>query len=286
LSWWGDNRRYQAWLCAVQCYPGTKIYHEAVAKGIIPDEVAYLEAGCPPVNISSMEEEVWSKLNHHIHLMNSTMLIPGSDLTIEAEGIMDQRRGQLYRMHCTCPHCGFRVAYGQMPVDRIPFGRSTFRLTCRSCFQRFDLPFAFVRQDFGEEIDIQMQMAHEALGNNDERRAIRLLSKVLEAAPDHTAAWHCAGLLMLKQEQFESARIYLENALRQNPFNPEHHIHYGDALLAQGDTLLASLHYRQALILDRNNAEAARRMTLLETVADGHGYLPGAGAGEHNSPPA
>jgi Flp pilus assembly protein TadD len=91
---------------------------------------------------------------------------------------------------------------------------------------------------------------------------------------------------MLKQEQFESARIYLENALRQNPFNPEHHIHYGDALLAQGDTLLASLHYRQALILDRNNAEAARRMNLLETAPDEYGHRPGTCAGQHDSLPA
>jgi tetratricopeptide (TPR) repeat protein len=93
---------------------------------------------------------------------------------------------------------------------------------------------------------------------------MRLLTKVLEEAPDHTVAWHWVGLTMLKQNQFESARIYLENALTQNPFNPEHHIHYGDALIGQGDNLLASLHYRQALILDPDNGEAMKRMASLE----------------------
>lgn len=93
---------------------------------------------------------------------------------------------------------------------------------------------------------------------------MRLLSKVLEAAPDHTVAWHWAGLLMLKHNEIDSARVYLENALKQNPFNPEYHIHYGDALLGQGDILLASLHYRQALVLDPVHGEAMDRIAALK----------------------
>jgi len=260
LDWWASNRRYQIFLCAVQCYPGTGIYRDAVERGIIADRLKFHEQGCPDLNITHLDEAVYSKLVNKISMLNNTLLFPAKPISVERNPEPDPYRGDTLRIRCECPHCDEENDYKEVPVDVMPFGRTTFRLTCRSCNQRFDLPVSLSSQAFPEAVNAQMAAARQAHQQGDLQQAYQLYFQVARAVPDHLEALGALASILLGAGKAEDALFFIERALVVNPTAARSHVAYADILNMTGDWGGAKLHYQQAAMLDPGDAEAAVKL--------------------------
>jgi len=260
LDWWASNRRYQIFLCAVQCYPGTGIYRDAVERGIIADRLEFHERGCPELNITHMSEAAYSKLVSRISMLNNTLLFSAKTISVEKNLEPDRWRGETLRIRCECPHCDEANDYKEVPVDVMPFGRTTFRLTCRSCNQRFDLPVSLSSQTFPDAVNAQMAAARQVQSQGDLQQAYQLYFQVARAAPDHLEALGALASILLSVGKAADALFFIERALVVNPAAARSHVAYADVLNMTGDWGSAKLHYQQAAMLDPDDAETARKL--------------------------
>ncbi len=62
LAFYMDHSNYSIDLNLLRVFPGTDIYSYAVENGIIKNECDYIEKGCPPINISKLTNEEYSRL--------------------------------------------------------------------------------------------------------------------------------------------------------------------------------------------------------------------------------
>ncbi len=66
FSWWLANRRYRINLGMIDCWPGTRIYHDALARGIIKDKIKFIRDGCPTINMTYESDEIFKqKILHY-----------------------------------------------------------------------------------------------------------------------------------------------------------------------------------------------------------------------------
>lgn len=70
LKWFDSNRQFVLDLNMVHTYPGTPIYNNAVAFGIIPDKKQFLIDGCPVINVSQMSDVEYKSLASEIYERN------------------------------------------------------------------------------------------------------------------------------------------------------------------------------------------------------------------------
>lgn len=73
INWWLAHPEYNIVLTTVQVYPGSIIWDYAIEKGILPtieSQVEYIEAGCPKLNISGLDDVVFSDLCKRIGTLN------------------------------------------------------------------------------------------------------------------------------------------------------------------------------------------------------------------------
>ena len=143
LDWWENHLSYQLHLVMVDVYPGTKLYRIALERGQITDEVDYLKKGDYRVNTTRINDGGYAGLEARIHAMQQEkLIIPGEVLKSEAIG-PDTMGRELFTIDAKCPHCGNKNHYGR--ISRHEFTNYSIqpemhKLSCRSCYQRFDVP--------------------------------------------------------------------------------------------------------------------------------------------------
>ncbi len=141
LDWWRRNIRYQLGLSQIYTYPGSPLYKKAIANGLIPDRLAYIEEGRFVVNGTTMDQEEYDQI---IHEMNECTRfeyeVPGTAL--RAAYAATNAHGQdLYEVQARCPHCGGESRYRNLHhVPTVPTADLRLKLVCRACRQRYDLP--------------------------------------------------------------------------------------------------------------------------------------------------
>ena len=122
LSWWFANRRHLVNLGFITCWPGTKIYIDAVASGLIADPRRFIEEGCPQLNLTAIPGDTFDQLASLVGTAHEAMLWPAKLLRVED--------GPLGRdVACICPHCQARVEHDGVTERSIPNNVAPVRLT-------------------------------------------------------------------------------------------------------------------------------------------------------------
>jgi radical SAM superfamily enzyme YgiQ (UPF0313 family) len=134
MGLWLKLKKHNVYMVPIEMYPGTEIYHNAVAAGIISDKLEFIAKGCYSINITKMSEPDYGRVLLLMYLLReSYQAIPARVLSCWEEGI-HPFRGDVYAVQVLCPHCGSIVEYRNMS----PLGY--LKLGCRVCDRRFDLP--------------------------------------------------------------------------------------------------------------------------------------------------
>jgi len=122
LSWWLRNLHYGIALDLIHAYPGTALYNYGVKTGRIKDRLKFLEARCPVTNLSSMNDEVFAKLQRQIVHVRELLFNPAINLRIESE---KEKEAIFY---ADCPSCGATVSMNFGEVIR-----SEYYFFCEIC---------------------------------------------------------------------------------------------------------------------------------------------------------
>jgi len=137
LNWWFKNLRYHINLWYSTPYPGSPDYHHCLEKGVIKDRLAYIETGCPVVNMSRLTNHEFSKLTNLVHQLQSDkrFKIFGNVLSSAQTGHDRDRNLPLYDLEVECPTCGHVNHYKEFHFRFLGF----FKMACRNCNQRYDM---------------------------------------------------------------------------------------------------------------------------------------------------
>jgi anaerobic magnesium-protoporphyrin IX monomethyl ester cyclase len=138
LDWWEEHLQYLINLTYLIAYPGTDLYKYALENGIIKDPKVFLEQGCPTVFLSKDFPTV-SKM---VEARRGLNLINSSSCIFIDQKVADER-GRIYSAIAECPHCHRQNEYKNLywGSTGIAFTQEkSYRIGCRHCNQRFDLP--------------------------------------------------------------------------------------------------------------------------------------------------
>jgi anaerobic magnesium-protoporphyrin IX monomethyl ester cyclase len=70
LKWYDDHAHYALDLNMINIFPGTLLYRNALARGIVKDSVKFLTDGCPLINVSKLSEEEYIGLASNLYERN------------------------------------------------------------------------------------------------------------------------------------------------------------------------------------------------------------------------
>lgn len=131
LAWWKKHPEYGITLNFITTYPGTPLYRLALKRGIIKDEVAFIKAGCPVVNLSKMSKKELAWLTEQVVTLPLRAFLPPEnvhDLSVDYTQDTFDFKG-------TCSECGSENQWHGIHL----FVRNT--LSCKKCGKKHRLPF-------------------------------------------------------------------------------------------------------------------------------------------------
>lgn len=256
LHWWAEHHDYQMFLIPVQVYPGTPLYAKALAKGRIPDAVAHIDH--PVVNATDMDDRTYLRLYQRIRLFRETILVPAPVESFDADP--DGGDGPaMFRIVWSCPRCGARNRNRRVYDTGDSF--QSFRLACHACRSRFDVPNLARRPWIHDEAEALYGDAARLRQTGRITEAVEGFRRVIgvpvaDATPDRPAAFIRAafdiGSVFLdavdqgRADLASNAEFWLAKALMLSAFDPNCHVAYARAVLAEGCDGAARLHLRQA----------------------------------------
>ncbi|MBF0282922.1 MAG: B12-binding domain-containing radical SAM protein [Magnetococcales bacterium] len=296
LSWWEKNPVYQVSFTRLKVFPGSPVFEAAVARGVVTDRAAALQN--PGINLTGMDDETLDALYRRIATLNMTCLEPSALRSFQRQTPDHPARGPLYEAAWACRWCGAenRTRNLSPPGEGAPGITDdwVFHLSCRTCLARshvMNVAHAQRLDPAAEALLAQGEAAwRQARGNGDGtlvRRAAEHFSEVLHHHFDgvvERAPWAVIqaarrlGELHLRFGSLETALLALRIAVLGNPWNAEHHVMYGQALVKEGSPAAARMHLRTALAL-RPDGERAWRDPLERLLAALERVEGGAGGG-------
>lgn len=158
LSFWLRYCRESfVFLGSVCPYPGSKLFDEALAKGIIPDKKTYYEhIDNGHINLTSIPDRDMALRLRQIELLETLWLMVrrATDVRYEQEAwpegsTMAYYSGWIYKVWATCPYCGKESLYRQAIGDPTrPLFIGTGCVACNKKI-RIDLP-VMVKEKIGQ----------------------------------------------------------------------------------------------------------------------------------------
>lgn len=130
LSWWARHLEYGINLAMIRVFPGTELYKRAIETGIIADRKAFLEEGCPYINVSKLSNQEMAGLHKKITYLNEFFV--GVTRGIEIERITDE---QQYDLVAECMDCGHKTRFSAIPFE-YRNNINAARATCERCLQK------------------------------------------------------------------------------------------------------------------------------------------------------
>lgn len=102
LAWYEQNQYAQVTLALIAVYPGTHLYEQALIKGIISDELQYIESGCLNINISQMTDLEYGELLQKINATREQDSLPPNFMKV----ITIDKFNKQMELEVCCPNCG------------------------------------------------------------------------------------------------------------------------------------------------------------------------------------
>lgn len=131
MSWWVKNKKYQINLNCIIALPGTKLYENAVKRGVIKDRNSFIKEGCPIVNLTRLSNDDFNKMKGILKIKKQKNEISG-----EVLDIAKQEEDNLYTITLKCYHCNNISTIKNFFIDRSIEDYKNFRIGCRKCNRR------------------------------------------------------------------------------------------------------------------------------------------------------
>lgn len=240
LKWFTDNPQYIIRISMVGYHPGTVIYRDALARGLIEDKIEYLEKSEFEINGTEIPDDAYTKLGPFLRLFNSNIGITGKITSVTEQG------NGLMTLETKCPHCQAPGTYKKV-YKRL--GKISW-ISCRSCNRRHKLPLCVVEDIIPAFSDI---FEHPSVESDAEK--LQAYLKIANQPSPHYSALFELGKLYLEADELGKALHYLGASLNINPNNPDYHHQYAEANRRAGKEDFARIHEAQAQMLEDAGVE-------------------------------
>ena len=240
LQWFADNSQYIIRMAMVGFHPGTVIYRDAVARGLIKDKIEFLEKCDFEINVTDIPDAAYTEIEHYINFLGICIGITGKITSLSEQG------DNLMVMETECPHCQAPNAYKKVfkRQDNINW------VSCRSCNIRYKLPLSVV-----DEITPAITEIYEHPTVADGADKLQAYQEIAKRPHPHHNALFELGNLYLETSNGVKAIPHFQAALKKNPCNPDYHHQYAAALRQAGLEDMARMHENQARMLEDAGVE-------------------------------
>jgi len=207
LEWYSTHPQYNLRSANIGYHPGSRIYDEAVGRGLIGDPITYLEANQCEINGTSLSDA---------DLMIAHILI---DRTLASFGYagrllsIDKADKNDTIATCECPHCGEKGSC-------YPMHRLLARINCPSCNRAYRVPI-LIRYETPKAVLALVEKVKQLEENNATVEALTAeCHKILLQDPSNLYMWslliRCADKA---GDKVKAARI-LEQQILLDAYNP------------------------------------------------------------------
>lgn len=243
IYWWVDNNRYELRFACIGYHPGSRIYEDAVSRGLITNPLVHLLSDAAEINATRMTDQEYENLKLKIWELFLTFGYPGKILAI------DSVDDGLFRVEASCPHCGERNLYDGLPLHQ------SSRIACKRCNQLYRLPVVFQKtptEEFVGLVDklnflVDQDPCVETSPHLEQLWATGW--KIIAIDPAHEGIWE----LMFEiadhsgePEQPAAVIDLIRQAIACNPYSISFFDALADRLDAIGDSIDAARYRRQA----------------------------------------
>lgn len=246
LDWWQENNRYDLRTAFVGYHPGSRIYDDALRKGLIGDPVSFLLSDRAELNGTSMSDGDYGELRA---IVQHVMVAFGyCGRILELVSTEDGSR----RMTTICPHCAAENIYLNPGLNKSIVNR----ISCIYCNQLYRLPVVFHPMQSDElvmlvdEINALIDASAEARTDDEVKyNANRIYSaamRALELDKSQEDLWNVAIEASDILGNPDQAIDLLGKAIRAIPFQPLYFDQMQIRLIDLGEPGWAARFARQA----------------------------------------
>lgn len=219
LEWMAQNNRFDLRTAFIGFHPGSRIYADALNKGLIGDPVAFLLGGRPEINATSMTDREYQYLKDRLvpeYVMSFGM----------AARIVELRRkedGRHYDMRVVCPHCDTEQVYSSV---NLAGGQIINRISCKDCNQLFRIPVRFRKKrtkklkDLLDQLTGRLQESGGVVMQTNAEELFELCSKIVEIDHGSDTVWDFCIKIREAFGTPEQLIAVLRGAIMSNPYNP------------------------------------------------------------------
>lgn len=209
LEWMANNNRYDLRAAMIGYYPGSRIFDDAVKKGLITDQVSYL-SGSAEINGTSLSSEDFLALNAIISRYVNIFGIAGRILNFWQESNCS------WSFQMTCPHCNSENTYSEILLD------SSYiqRVSCKSCNQNYRLPIGYRKQLPDDLVRNAETLCLIPMTLDHKTEIIERCNQITTFSIFYEQPWCIMVQLADLMEDPRQAIDYLELAILSNPYSP------------------------------------------------------------------
>lgn len=246
LVWWIENNRYLLRTAFIGYHPGSKIYDDALRRGLIRDPVSFLLAGNPEINATSMSDADYADLRRSVRQVVLSFGYCGRILELVPT------EPSSCRLTTICPHCATENVYLKFHLNP----SILHRISCTCCNQLYLLPVVYrpppndeltrLVNEINALIDANEDATTDGEIENNASRIFTAAMAALDLDPSQDGLWDIAVETSDILGNPDQALDMVESAIRAIPFQPRFFDQMHARLINLGETTWAERYSRQA----------------------------------------
>lgn len=209
IDWFCNNNHYDMRWALIGYHPGSQIYDDAVARGLIKDPIAYLADGNCEINGTAMSDEEYRMMRVLVVRYFRSFGFAGRLVGMEFDGSHLVAR-------CVCPYCS--VEGSCYTIDSRP--GAPYRIICPSCNRSYRVPIFVRKKPSPEVLQLMSSLRDFEVAGAHAEQVKAITDQVISLDPANTEIWRFCILRADAEGDAQRAIELLENAIVRDPYNP------------------------------------------------------------------
>ncbi len=245
IYWWVDHNHYDFRVANIGYHPGSRIYDEALGRGLIADQMDFLTSGTPEINATAMSDAEFDEVKSTIHYL---LLCFGFHGKISK---LTQAAPDQFNVDAVCPHCAVENSYSGLHLGQSMLNR----IACKQCNQLYRLPAVFrppATQELVqlvEELNSLVDQDPDVETNPHLERIWTLGGQIVAIDSTLEDIWELMVEIAEKKCTADEVIELLREAILRSPFCRRLFVSMAAQLDEAGDPIEAARYRRQAALL-------------------------------------
>ncbi len=139
IDWFDKHSEYALSIGMIATYPGSKLYYQAVEKGLIKDKKDFIRKGSGVFNLSDLPKDQFAKLPLLCRTKSLKSQLQNAGEIVFIKKLQKIKiRGDIVNVKIYCPHCKYCNEYESYNIR--DFGTKWgIELICKECYQKYYL---------------------------------------------------------------------------------------------------------------------------------------------------